>query len=341
MGAKPSFENFRRDIKNIIRVCYCFLILLCVFPLVLLASSSILKEKSSSFDIYFNNYDVSMLSDSPEALEIQKGFELFNKTYKLLGKEAMETPYVGNSLSCTNCHLQNGTAPFAMPMIGVNKRFPQYRGREDKIGNLKERINGCFERSMNGRKLPDDSKEMNAFIAYIGWLSRFVAPDEIPGGKGLKSIEIPNRAVNLDQGKIVFERACVECHGSDGQGKKLDATTYEYPALWGKQAYNNGAGMTRVITAAQFIKYNMPFGTTYEAPLLTDAEAYDVAGYINQQTRPVKTNLAVDFPNRKKKPVSTPYPPYADSFPVKQHQLGPFQPIMTYYKETYNINKSK
>ncbi len=99
--------------------------------------------------------------------------------------------------------------------------------------------------------------------------------------------------------------------------------------------------MTRVITAAQFIKGNMPFGTTYDRPILTDEEAYDVAGYINQQQRPEKPNRAVDFPDLKKKPVSTPYGPYADNFSVEQHQLGPFQPIMEYYKKEFNINKSK
>lgn len=341
MSVKSFYENFRKDIDRIIKICYCFLIIICILPIAVFGSSLILKEKNNSFDIYFNNYDVSMLADSPESMEILRGYELFINTYNILGETAMEQPYVGNSLTCTNCHLENGTAPFAMPMIGVKQRFPQYRGREDKMGNLKERINGCFERSMNGRVLPDDSDEMNAFVAYIDWLSRFVDPEEVPGGKGLKKINIPNRAVDLDQGKIVFDRVCVECHGSDGQGKKIATNTYEYPPLWGEHSYNNGAGMTRVLTAAQFIKYNMPLGTTHDAPLLTDGEAYDVAGYINQQPRPIKQNLAVDFPNRKKKPVSTPYPPYADSFPIAQHQLGPFQPIIAYYKETYNITKTK
>ena len=61
---------------------------------------------------------------------------------------------------------------------------------------------------------------------------------------------------------------------------------YEYPPLWDNDSYNNGAGMTRVITAAQFIKGNMPYGTTYDNPVLTDEEAYDVAGFINQKPRP-------------------------------------------------------
>jgi thiosulfate dehydrogenase len=85
----------------------------------------------------------------------------------------------------------------------------------------------------------------------------------------------------------------------------------------------------------------MPFGTTYNYPVLTDNEAFDVAGYINQQNRPHKLNREKDFPDLKKKPVSTPYPPYADSFSLEQHQLGPFLPIIAFYKAEFNILKSK
>ena len=102
-----------------------------------------------------------------------------------------------------------------------------------------------------------------------------------------------------------------------------------------------GAGMTRVLTAMRFIKGNMPFGATAEFPILTDEQAYDVAGFISQQERPIKANLEVDFPDLTKKPVSTGYPPYVDDFPINQHQLGPFQPIMEFYKQKYNITKTK
>ena len=99
--------------------------------------------------------------------------------------------------------------------------------------------------------------------------------------------------------------------------------------------------MNRVITAAQFIKANMPFDITYEELKLTDEEAYDVAGYINQMQRPIKSNLAIDFPNLLKKPFSTPYPPYEDPFSIEQHQKGPFQPIIEFYKKKHNIKKTK
>lgn len=289
-------------------------------------------------------YDISLLDDSAENVELKLGHELFINTPKYIGPDNgnPDMVYAGNRLACNNCHLQSGTKPFSAPLIGIINRFPQFRGRENKIGTIEARINGCMERSMNGRILPPDGKEMQAFITYLTWLSRFAPEDGKVAGQGFVKIEIPNRKVDLIHGQQVFETNCIVCHGKNGQGVKTAGSfRYQFPPLWGKDSYNNGAGMTRVITAAQFIKSNMPFGTTYEAPVLSDEEAYDVAGYINQQQRPEKPNREADFPDLTKKPVSTPYGPYADNFPIEQHRIGPFQPIMDFYKSEFNIIKSK
>jgi hypothetical protein len=72
---------------------------------------------------------------------------------------------------------------------------------------------------------------------------------------------------------------------------------------------------------------NMPLGTSFDSPFLTDEQAYDVAGYIVSQKRPEKANLDKDFPIRLQKPIDTPYGPYAEGFSVEQHTLGPFGPI--------------
>jgi thiosulfate dehydrogenase len=45
-----------------------------------------------------------------------------------------------------------------MPLTGVWGQFPQYRAREGAVVTLEDRINGCMERSMNGRALPLDSR---------------------------------------------------------------------------------------------------------------------------------------------------------------------------------------
>ncbi|WP_242203565.1 c-type cytochrome [Aestuariivivens insulae] len=340
------YKPYKNIIKRILIYFGALLALTFIFMLYCfdVLPQHVFKSKFGPSKLYYMNYDVSQLNDSKDNDLIKYGYDVFSNTPKYIGPDNGDPKmiYQGNRLACKNCHLDLGTKPYSAPLIGIIQRFPQFRGRENKIGTIAERINGCMERSMNGKALPEDSKEMKAIIAYLNWLSRYAPKDGKIKGNGFLKIKIPNRAVDLDHGKAVFTKHCIVCHGEDGQGvMAADGYAYEYPPLWGENSFNHGAGMTRVITAAQFIKGNMPFGTTYDAPTLTDEEAYDVAGYINAQERPKKSNPEKDFPDLKKKPVSTPYPPYADNFPVEQHQMGPFQPIMEYYKEQFNITKTK
>ena len=326
------------------KVCsYCGLII-CLVILLLLVNFNVIKFGSVSDNVFSKNYDVSTLGNSENDKEIKYGYELFKNTPDYIGPNNgnPEMVYAGNNLSCNNCHLYAGTKPYSAPLIGIIQRFPQYRGREDKMGTIEERIDGCMERSMNGRKMPSNSKETKALVSYLKWLSRFAPDDGKIKEKGFLSVELPDRPINVNSGERIFNSKCAICHTKEGKGvKKLNSNVYEYPPLWGDDSFNNGSGINRVITAAQFIKGNMPYGTTYENPFLTDEEAYDVAGYINQQKRPKKSNLEVDFPDLKKKPVSTPYPPYSDSFSIEQHQKGPYQPIIEFYKKTYDIKKTK
>ena len=346
MDKKDYYIKLKKIARRI--ALFCSFIVLAIIFILVGYYGDFKKEavaiEDNSFELFTINNYITALDDSNESLEIKYGFELFKSTPKYIGPNngKTELAYAGNNLSCNNCHLYAGTKPYSGALIGVVKRFPQFRGRENKMGTIEERINGCFERSMNGRVMPPEGKEMKAFVSYLKWLDRFAEPDGSYKGKGFVSVEIPNRAVDLEKGKAVFDNLCFACHGIDGKGAKLEGShVYQYPPLWGDDSFNNGAGMNRVITAAQFIKGNMPYGATYETPILSDEEAYDVAGYINQQQRPQKTNPEKDFPELTRKPVSTPYPPYSDNFSIEQHQLGPFQPIMEYYKITYGIIKTK
>ena len=346
MSENSNNTKSRRILPLVCASIGCILIFSVIFFMVHfdVFSKSQANQEDYIDNIYRMGYDVTTLDNSPESQNIKYGHELFLNTPKYLGPNNgnPEMVFAGNNLSCNNCHLLAGTKPYSMPLIGIIQRFPQYRGRENKIGTIEERINGCFERSMNGKALPTDSKEMKAMVSYLEFLSRFAPKDGKIKGQGYVSLDIPDRAVNLEHGKAVFERICFACHGLNGQGQKFpESLVYQYPPLWGDDSFNNGAGMNRVLTAAEFIKGNMPFGTDYENVVLTDEEAYDVAGYINSMNRPQKTNLEKDFPDLVKKPVSTPYGPYADSFTIEQHQKGPFQPIMEYYKQTYKIDKTK
>ena len=104
---------------------------------------------------------------------IKYGYALTKDTADLIGPTVADPMqrYSGNNLTCASCHLQMGTQPYAMPLVGVWGQFPQYRRREGRVGTLEDRINGCLERSMNGRALPLASQEMKAYLAFIKWLS--------------------------------------------------------------------------------------------------------------------------------------------------------------------------
>jgi thiosulfate dehydrogenase len=223
-------------------------------------------------------------------------------------------------------------------MLSMNETFPKYprpSGRDGRVADLKERIDGCMERSMNGRKLPRDGVEMEAMVAYI----KAVNENWQATGPTLRvvmeppSLRTPARAASLENGAKVFEDRCRVCHGGDGLGMPASRDLrrgYIFPPLWGDDSFNNGAGMARVLTAARFIKSRMPFGR----PDLTDDEAFDVAAFINSKPRPqmAASHLEKDYPDRSTKPVDSPYGPYADPFPVEQHRFGPFAPIEAYYK---------
>jgi thiosulfate dehydrogenase len=141
-------------------------------------------------------------------------------------------------------------------------------------------------------------------------------------------VKEPGRAADVVHGRLVFEQVCAACHGTNGLGQRAaTGAGYQFPPLWGPDSYNNGAGMARLLSAAAFVKNNMPIGTTFASPALSDEDAYDVAGFINNAERPQKADLAADFPVRSQKPVDTPYGPYADDFSLTQHRLGPFDSI--------------
>jgi len=276
------------------------------------------------------------VGDDPFGKLVKYGHALMVDTANQIGPTAADPAkrYSGNNLTCQNCHLKAGTQPYAMPLTGVWGQFPQYRGREGEIGTLEERINGCMERSMNGRVLPLDGLEMKAFLAYTKWLSTSIPDGAKLTGAGTINIKEPDRAADPGKGAKVYADSCELCHGKDGRGQRAaTGNGYQFPPIAGPDSYNNGAGMTRVLTSAGFMRHNMPFGTTFDAPVLSDADAYDVAAYVNSLDRPAKANLEKDFPIKMQKPVDAPYGPYVDDFPAEQHKYGPFGPIRAKLRE--------
>jgi thiosulfate dehydrogenase len=297
--------------------------------------SGVLAQDNSTVDLTRRTPpDIRKVADDAFGRMVKYGHALVTDTANQIGPAAPDSAkrFAGNNLNCQNCHLQGGTQPYAMPLIGVWGQFPQYRGREGEVRTLEDRVNGCMERSMNGRALALDSREMKAFLAYAKWLSTGIPDGAKIIGSGTKPVQEPERAADLRHGSQVYAEKCVACHGERGQGQRI-ATGYQFPPLWGPDSYNDGAGMARLLNAAAFAKHNMPLGTTFDSPMLSDDEAYDVAGYVNSQPRPHMGDLDKDFPNRLQKPVDAPYGPYIDGFSVEQHKFGPFGPIRAKLKD--------
>lgn len=202
--------------------------------------------------------------------------------------------YVGNGLNCTSCHLDGGKMPFASPWIGIWGVFPEYFARSGKVDSLQERINQCFQRSMNGRAAPEDSKEMIGMLAYMWWLSRDI-PTGVDGpGRGFETISLPaGGKADPAAGKALYAAKCAECHGAKGEGVEGADGRYAIPPLWGPKSFNAGAGMARVSVAAAFIKVAMPLGLPNT---LTDQQAFDLAAYITRQARPDFRGVKRDWP---------------------------------------------
>lgn len=232
--------------------------------------------------------DPSSLPAGTENDLIRYGWELVIDTPRHIGKAAADPAmrFADNDLACTNCHLDAGLKPFAAPLVSTYASYPLMV--DDKVVTLADRINGCMERSMNGKAMPGDSREMNAFIAYIRWLGEGTPTGVRVAGMGLLPLRPAAEKPDPERGKAAFAQNCARCHGADGQGQ-MNAPPkvgWSFPPLWGDGSFNDAAGMSHIETAAAFIHANMPRGVVYEQPMLADQQAWDIAAFVTTQPRP-------------------------------------------------------
>src|SRR5260370_14614435 len=76
--------------------------------------------------------DPSKIPMGPEGDSIREGRLIFNQTSKYAAA------YVGNKLSCNDCHLGGGMAAYAAPMVGMPGIFPMYNTRANKVISLED-----------------------------------------------------------------------------------------------------------------------------------------------------------------------------------------------------------
>jgi thiosulfate dehydrogenase len=277
----------------------------------------------------------SLLLNEANADEIKYGRELIQNTALYLGPNGT-VKQISNGMNCQNCHLDAGTKAWGNNYAAVYSTYPKFRERSGALETIPKRVNDCFERSLNGQSLDTNSKEMLAIVAYIKWLGVGLNKGDKPAGSGIVEVPFLNRPASPEKGQLVYKAKCESCHQANGEGLlNADKNTYAFPPLWGEHSYNSGAGLYRLSRFAGYVKANMPLGASYNNPILSDEEAWDVAAFVNTQKRPSK-DLSKDWPNIAGKPIDHPFGPFADGFSEEQHKYGPFEPIKKKRNELKN-----
>ena len=254
-------------------------------------------DANEDIGTYVLPQDTSIL-DEPNADEIFYGKRLLNETKRLLPE------HVGAEMNCNSCHIAQGKIPLGDPYINSANFYPRVMPRAGKEVNLTMRVNGCFQRSMNGKPLDPQSPEMLAILAYMKWLSQNTPKEQ--------KVDINNAGTvdetligNPVQGEKIYAAQCATCHGDNGEGMKDSRGDIVFPPLWGDESFNIGAGLARTYKAAAFVKYNMPMGIQTQGlwghgNVLSDQDAIDVAEFFTHQPRPDFAGKVNDWPNGKK-----------------------------------------
>lgn len=219
----------------------------------------------------------------PDGEAIRRGRLIFTATAAQAGL------FVGNGLTCSNCHLDAGRKANASPMWAAWVSYPAYRAKNGRVNTMEDRIRDCFLYSMNapdskaGTPPPYGDEIYRDLQSYFAWLATGAPFGKSLPGRGFVKLAVTPWGYDPDRGATVFAGQCASCHGANGQGQANPDSTYTIPPLWGPRSYNWGAGMTTIASAAGLIKANMPYG---QGNTLTDQQAWDAAAYIDSQERP-------------------------------------------------------
>lgn len=205
------------------------------------------------------------------------------------GRDVFENPgkyaarYVGNDLRCSSCHLDAGRRAGSAPMWAAYVSYPAWRAKNGHVNTYAERLQGCFRYSLNGSAPPLGDPVLVALETYSYWMARGAPVDPEIAGRGYPKPGKPPQSPDRTRGGQVYARSCVFCHAADGGGQRDNHGNPAFPALWGANSYNWGAGMVNVSNAAAFIKSNMPLS---QGDTLSDQDAWDVALFVDSHERP-------------------------------------------------------
>jgi len=263
---------------------------------------------SRAWDIPRNPMTESPGDSSPSMQSVRRGFALFMNTSQLAPSLS------GGTMSCNNCHPNGGQREKAMPLVGIDRVFPEYNKRAGRVFTLEDRIIGCLLRSINatgshdpstvtrhendltGSSLTAGTREVQDLATYLTWLSSGLKVEKNIPWRGhnslLASSLLPVQRLDPKIGKRYFDEWCAYCHDKDGQGTsaamdQMSALLHINPKhpgpLWGPNSWNDGAGAARTYTLAGMILNWMPY---LNPGFLSEEQAQQIAAYITSQSRP-------------------------------------------------------
>ena len=274
------------------------------------ASSASANAKPAAISTAFAPPSESTMPDGDYGKVIRLGEQIFMETGQYASR------YVGNNLSCANCHLDAGRKADSAPLWASFIHYPAFRSKTGQVDTLASRIQGCFEYSMNGKAPPADDPIITALQTYAFWLAKG-APVGMPlPGSGYPKLKKPAQPADYARGEKVYAQNCALCHGADGLGQRAGGKQV-FPPLWGAKSFNWGAGMHQLANAAGFIQANMPLG---KGGSLSEQQAWDVAVFMNSHERPQDPRFTGSVAETRKKYHDTEDSLYGKT--VNGHVLG-------------------
>lgn len=233
----------------------------------------------------------STMPDGDYGKVIRLGEQVFMETGQYASR------YVGNNLSCANCHLDAGRKADSAPLWAAFIHYPAFRSKTGQVDTLASRIQGCFQYSMNGKAPPADDPIITALQTYAFWLAKGAPVGTPVPGSGYPKLKKPAQPADYARGEKVYAQNCALCHGADGLGQRA-GNKQVFPPLWGPKSYNWGAGMHQLANASGFIQANMPLG---KGGTLSEQEAWDVAVFMNSHERPQDPRFTGSVAETRKK----------------------------------------
>jgi len=209
--------------------------------------------------------EIGALPTTPAAARCGAG-ALITATYAISVRRSRSSGALrlATTWPAANCHLNGGTKKFGIPLFGLFGKFSVYSAR---LG-AEIRHPGAAQRLSHAQhEWPcdaSDATQMQAMVAYIKFLSTGVRRDSSCPARGRCDARARPRLPIPVRAKACTTSTCAVCHGNQGEASAAACrrSSRLHGAAAGQRQLQRRRRHARLITAANFIHFNMPHGTT-------------------------------------------------------------------------------